>query len=95
MTVKNNIIISLILLTTIYHPCCHAIKVGNNSAVYSIHSTPVFPASDSDNSMFGFAQFAGGFTLEDATTSCTFSSSFPISGPINMNGGTLYYNKIC
>jgi acetyltransferase-like isoleucine patch superfamily enzyme len=43
--------------------------------------------------MFGFAQFAGGFTLEDATTSCTFSSSFPISGPINMNGGTLYLQQ--
>lgn len=93
MTTKNKIIICLILLTNIYHPCCHAVKIGNNTAVYSIHSTPVFPASDSDNSMFGFARFAGGFTLEDATTSCTFSSSFPVSGPINMNGGTLYLQQ--
>jgi hypothetical protein len=39
--------------------------------------------------MNGFAWFQNGFTLENAATSCTFNSIYSVSGPLNLNGGTL------
>jgi hypothetical protein len=43
--------------------------------------------------MLDFGYFQGGFTLQDATTSCTFDSIFPVSGIINMHGGKLFLLK--
>jgi hypothetical protein len=65
-----------------------AIK-GSESAL-SIEPYYTFPAADGDNTMLGFGWFKNGFGLEDATTSCTFDSVFPVSGNIYLNGGTLH-----
>ena len=65
-----------------------AVVKGTESAV-SVQPFFTFPASDSDNSMLGFAWFKNGFALEDATTTCTFDCVYPVSGQINLNGGTL------
>jgi hypothetical protein len=65
------------------------VVIGSTTAV-SIQPVANFPAADLDNTMLGFGWFQNGFTLEDSTTSCTFSSVFPVSGGINLNGGTLY-----
>ena len=62
---------------------------GSESAV-SIEPAYTFPAADSDNKMLGFGWFKNGFSLEDNTTTCTFDSVYPVSGSVDLNGGTLY-----
>lgn len=52
-----------------------------------------FPAADNDNRITGFAWLSNGFELEDATTSCTFDAVYPISGTVNLHGGTLYLSE--
>jgi len=52
-----------------------------------------FYESDSDNEMNGFAALENGFTLETPNTTCTFDSFFPVSGTVEMNGGSLYLLK--
>ena len=91
MKARINILLLFLLgIACLYQPGSQAVVIGNKTAVFIIPNSPVFPASDSDNLMLGFGHFQGGFTLEDATTSCTFNSIFPVSGTVNMNGGTLY-----
>src|SRR4051794_5475892 len=48
-----------------------------------------FPAADTDNIIYGSGVVKNGFSLEDATTTCTFRSLFPASGALDLNGGTL------
>jgi hypothetical protein len=67
----------------------NAVVYGSEYAV-SILPAVTFPAHDSDNTMLGFGWFKSGFTLEDATTTCTFNSVYPLSGTMNFNGGQLY-----
>jgi hypothetical protein len=95
MLLQNKILVVGCIASCICQPYCHALKVGNATAVYTVNTNILFPKSDSDNSMFGFAHFAHGFTLEDETTSCTFSSLFPVSGLIDMNGVLCIWNKTC
>ncbi len=65
-----------------------AIIKGSESAV-SVQSLFTFPSADSDNTMLGFGWFKNGFILEDSSTTCTFDSVYPVSGSVNLNGGTL------
>lgn len=70
-----------------------AVTKGSTTAV-SIEPYFTFPESDSgNNAMIGFGWFKNGFGLESATTTCTFDSVYPVSGSINMNGGTLELNQ--
>jgi hypothetical protein len=88
------IIVSFVLgITILYSPLSLAEVRGSNSIASIITNSPIFPAADIDNTMLGFGYFQGGFTLQDATTSCTFDSVFPVSGIIDMKGGTLYLLK--
>lgn len=61
---------------------------GSNTAV-SVEPNASFPAADNDNTMLGFGWFKNGFALEDSTTTCTFDSVYPVSGTVDLNGGTL------
>lgn len=70
----------------------HAVSVGSNTAV-SRQTSTIFPNTDSDNTMLGFASFEGGVALEDSTTSCTHNGFFPVSSALNIAGGTLVLNK--
>ena len=91
MKKKTNIILLFLLtIACLYQSNSYAKAIGNNTAVFIVPTPPLFPAADTNNLMFGFAQFKGGFTLQDATTICTFNSIYPVSGTVNMNGGTLY-----
>lgn len=78
----------IISLSILHASATHAVVIGSNSAV-SLQPAVTFPASDTDNTMLGFAWFKNGFTLEDATTSVTFDTVFPVSGTVDLNGGTL------
>jgi hypothetical protein len=68
------------------------VTVGSNTAV-AIQLATTFPNTDSNNKMLGFSRFSSGFTLQDGTTSCTFDSIFPVSGPVSLNGGNLYLTQ--
>jgi len=69
-----------------------AIVKGSETLV-SVEPFFSFPASDSDNKISSFGWFKNGFSLEDATTTCTFDSVYPVSGNIDLNGGTLYLSQ--
>lgn len=63
--------------------------VKGSDTVVSVEPLASFPSVDSDNTMLGFGWFKNGFTLEDASTTCTFNSVYPVSGTVDMGGGTL------
>ncbi len=85
------LIISVILISIF--PCTSlSVVKGSNTAV-SVESAANFLAADLDNTMLGFGWFKNGFTLEDATTTCTFDSVYPISGTIDLKGGSLYLSQ--
>jgi len=72
--------------------CVQSLPIIFNSSV-SRQGNILFPAADSDNELTGFAWADAGFSLEDATTTCTFDSFCPISAAVNLNGGTLHLEQ--
>lgn len=62
--------------------------IGSDSAV-TREAEAQFVGS-TGNTLYGFSSFVGGFTLQDAATTCTYDNFFPITGNVNMQGGTLY-----
>jgi len=62
--------------------------IGSTSTVSS-QGLITFPNTDTNNTIIGYAFMGNGFALQDNTTSCTFDSFMPISGPLNLNGGRL------
>lgn len=68
---------------------CYGLSVGSNT-LFSREAAAVFPSADTDNTMLGFAAFEKGFTLQDSTTTCTYDDFMPISGPVDLAGGSLY-----
>lgn len=71
--------------------CSHLYPtIKGSQTQLSVEPFYTFPASDTDNIMLGFGWFKNGFALEDATTTCSFDSVFPVSGDIYLNGGNLY-----
>jgi hypothetical protein len=83
----------LILLLGVAQLCLffHLKSVQKGSeTVVSIEPQANFSSSDTDNKMLAFGWFRNGFTLEDLNTSCTFDSAFPVSGTVDINGGSIY-----
>lgn len=64
---------------------------GSNTdvSVQSFHTFSQYPALGIDNEMRGFGWFKNGFALQNSGTECIFDSVYPVSGTINLNGGTL------
>lgn len=85
-----------ILKTIIFLFCCIAdlrsLSIGSNITP-SRQPLVTFPASGTDNTMLGFAEFEKGFILQSHRTSCTFDDFFPISGKIDLRGGRLFLKK--
>ena len=65
---------------------------GSETSI-SIEPFYTFLSADTDNTMLGFGWFKNGFALEDASTTCTFDSVFPVSGNIYLSGGALYLDS--
>jgi len=83
--IKKIFFIGIILYS--WHMQCQII--GSDSSV-SVQGPVTFLASgNATNEMRGFANFLNGFTLASNLTQCLFTSYFPVSGPIAMNGGLL------
>lgn len=68
------------------------IPAAGNTAV-SVQAQATFPAGDNTNTMLGFGAFTNGFILSDNTTTCSFSSFFPVQGSIEMRGGTIWITR--
>ncbi len=77
------------MVSSLYHAPLFAAIKGSTTAV-SIEPSFEFLATDTDNIMQGFGWFKNGFTLQDNTTTCTFQSVYPVSGLIDLRGGTLH-----
>lgn len=62
----------------------HAATIGNPWTIeeHWLFEGPV-------NKILAEALMGNGFTLQDTRTTCTFESYYPVSGVINLNGGTL------
>lgn len=71
---------------------CYAVVIGSDTQS-SIEPFVTFPAADSNNIILAFAWMQNGFALEDSSTTVTFNSVYPVSGSVNLNGGTLYLQK--
>lgn len=85
----KNIVVIVVLMMPF---SAHAVIIGSMTAV-SLQPSINFPAADTDNYMSGFAWFKNGFTFEDATTTCSFDSVYPVSGIVALNGGKLTLNQ--
>jgi len=92
---KSTRLIKITILLILYFMPIYPVRKGSDSKV-SVQPYFTFPASGSnalppnDNRMLSFGFFKSGFGLQDATTTCTFSSTFPVSGTIQLNGGQLF-----
>jgi len=83
-------IVFCFLSLSIFHAC--PLTVGAISLV-SVEPLRTFPAVDiTPNQILQFAFMQNGFSFQDATTSCTFGAVFPVAGPVNLRGGTIYLN---
>ncbi len=85
-------ITSIILFILIAHVDLHAVSYGSNTAV-ALEPFVQFPQTDTNNQMLGFGWFSSGFGLEGANTTCTFNDFFSASGPIFLNGGSIYLQE--
>lgn len=88
MNVQKMVMVLFLLIGIQYSTHMFAVVIGSTSAV-SVESFYTFPTGDDDNQIIGFAWLNSGFALQDALTTCTFGGVFPVSGTLNLNGGTL------
>jgi hypothetical protein len=52
-----------------------------------------FPVNQSDNRLANYGWAQAGFALENSSTNAIFDSVFPVSGTLQLNGGTLTLNR--
>lgn len=83
----------LSILCMLHIPVLVADVVGSDTApstqpFYLFPASPVIP-----NRIANYAWMQGGFGLQNASTSVLFDSVFPVSGIIDLNGGTLSLNR--
>lgn len=67
--------------------------VGSDSAIQAAQSFFTFPSGQSNNRLANYGWAPNGFALQNASTIAEFDSVFPVSGPIEMNAGTLTLNR--
>ena len=87
--VMRSLRVVIIFISILLSYQLNAAVKGSETAV-SIQSSFSFPAADNDNTLLGFGWFKNGFSFEDNSTTCTFNSVFPVSGSIDLKGGTLF-----
>lgn len=84
--------VAFLVMMSIVDTALYPLVVGSRTAV-SIQPQTTFPASDTNNTMLGFAAFNQGFILQDITTTCTYDNYFPIAGDTKLNNGRLYLKQ--
>ena len=73
--------LNVLLLITITFRTCYATTWGS---LTQVSVEPEITVAGTNNSMIGFGWFRNGFLFQDSSTSCTFSSVFPVAGSINL-----------
>ena len=86
----NFLILVLLGISLLYEQYTQALIVGSDSSISIVTTCTLFPAGDNNNTIKGFVWLKGGYQFEDATTSCTFDGVYPITGTVDLKGGTLY-----
>src|SRR3989344_1112995 len=85
----SKIRIIVLLLFYMHTHSLQADLVGSTIAV-SVEDFKAFPENPVvSNEIRGFAWMQNGFSLANSTTSCLFNALFPVSGTVDLNGGTL------
>ncbi|MFH1643666.1 MAG: WD40 repeat domain-containing protein [bacterium] len=82
--------ILFLLITNLSIIYCSNETIGSDSAVsrQAYHQFSGF-----NNRVAGFASMENGFYFQDKYTTCTFDSSFPVDGTLDLREGTIYLNK--
>lgn len=74
-------------------PHMQATVFGSDTAIQAAQPFFTFPSGQTNNRLANYGWAANGFAIANATTSAEFDSVFPVSGPIQLNGGTLTLNR--
>jgi hypothetical protein len=77
------------LIFILFSNTLFGLQVGSNTTV-ARSNAPSFVPTQNDNTLFGFYGFENGFDLFDCATCCSFDGRFPVSGTMNLHGGSLY-----
>jgi len=85
-----NIYIIVLSLFIFFFQSTYPVTKGSETAV-SVE--PSYTFTGTGNEMLGFGWFKNGFVLQDSSTTCSFNDVFPVSGTVNLNGGTLYLEQ--
>lgn len=80
------IFFSLLFLS---HLNLHSGTQGSDTSVKTLN---FFTFSGTNNRIANYGWVENGFAFQNASTTATFDSVFPVSGPVNLNGGTLTLN---
>lgn len=87
----------LLLFFSLFSFCDLAADTRGSESLVSVQSFFTFPENPGilagDNIMLGFGWFKNGFALQNSATECTFNDVFPVSGTVNLNGGTLILSQ--
>lgn len=85
----------LLLIISCFFISVQADTVGSNNTVTRVGSSYYFTnnANSFPHKILGFTFMEKGFSLADATTTCTFDAMLPVSGNIVLNDGTLFLNQ--
>lgn len=66
---------------------------GSDTTIQAAQAFFTFPSGQSNNRLANYGWAPNGFALANSSTTATFDSVFPVSGSIQMNGGTLTLNR--
>ncbi len=84
----------LLLIFLFFSQNIHCVVAGSDSAVEAPQARYYFPATEnSTNKIANYALMDNGFYLQDSTTSCSFSSVFPIASEVDLRGGKLLLSR--
>lgn len=81
-------VFSIVYLVLLLFPSYVFPDIKGSFSTVSVEPFFTFLQTDTLNEMRGFGWFNNGFALQNASTTCLFTDVFPVSGVINMNGGT-------
>ena len=93
MHIKVHSIVTCSFIFLFFISSVNALVKGFSNLVSIESDSFIFPAADTNNTVTGFVWIRDGFSLEDASTTCTYDALYPVSGDIHFNGGSFYLQE--
>ncbi len=90
MRVRNAVLTVLIAAVALHVQLGNAVNIGSDTAVARFNTQQIL---DDGDRIAGFAAIEEGFALKGSFVSGTFDCLFPVTGRIDLNGGTLILDK--